>query len=77
MRSIESTGSVEQFAKEIAGRIIGYLPDAYQDVETEIAARTRFASAVDLCETRDDAHSHHVELRAGSRVLDRWPGTGT
>ena len=48
-----------------------------EDVETEIAARTRFASAVDLCETRDDAHSHHVELRAGSRVLDRWPGTGT
>lgn len=48
-----------------------------KDVETEIAARTRFASAVDLCETRDDAHGHHVELRAGSRVLDRWPGTGT
>lgn len=39
MRSIESTGSVEQFAKEIAGRIIGYLPDAYQDVETEIVEK--------------------------------------
>lgn len=39
MRSIEATGSVEQFAKEIAGRIKGYLPDAYQDVETEIVEK--------------------------------------
>ncbi|GJE48702.1 hypothetical protein GOFOIKOB_1734 [Methylobacterium tardum] len=43
-----------------------------EDVETEVAARTRFASAVDLCKTRDDAHGHHVELHAGSEVLDRW-----
>ncbi len=47
-----------------------------EDVETEVAARTRFASAVDLCETRDDAHAHHVELHAGSTMLDRWPGAG-
>lgn len=44
-----------------------------EDVETEIAARTRFASAIDLCKTRDDAHSHRVELCAGADVLDTWP----
>jgi hypothetical protein len=44
-----------------------------EDVATEVAARTRFASAVDLCKTRHDAHAHHVELHAGSAVLDRWP----
>jgi hypothetical protein len=43
-----------------------------EDVKTEVAARTRFASAVDLCKTRDDAHGHHVELHAGSEVLERW-----
>ncbi|MDN3571892.1 hypothetical protein [Methylobacterium longum] len=43
-----------------------------EDVETEVAARVRFASAVDLCKTRDDAHDHHVELHAGPKVLDRW-----
>jgi hypothetical protein len=47
-----------------------------EDVETEVAARTRFASAVDLCKTRDDAHAHHVELHAGSTMLDRWPSAG-
>lgn len=43
-----------------------------EDVKTEVAARTRFALAVDLCKTRDEAHGHHVELHAGSEVLDRW-----
>ncbi|MHC2104117.1 hypothetical protein [Methylobacterium sp. CM6246] len=44
-----------------------------EDVETDIAARTRFASAIDLCKTRDDAHAHRVEMRAGSDLLDSWP----
>lgn len=48
-----------------------------EDVETEVAARTRFASAVDLCKTRDDAHAHHVELHAGSGMLDRWSTAGS
>lgn len=43
-----------------------------EDVETEVAARTRFASAVDLCKTRDNAHSHRVELRAGGDVVAAW-----
>jgi hypothetical protein len=45
-----------------------------EDVETEVAAKVRFASAVDLCRSRDDAHSHRVELRSGDDVLDTWPG---
>ncbi|MGH1572399.1 hypothetical protein ACRAWG_19080 [Methylobacterium sp. P31] len=48
-----------------------------EDVETEVAARIRFASAIDICKTRDDAHAHHVELHAGSGLLDRWPSAGT
>jgi hypothetical protein len=48
-----------------------------EDVETEVAARTRFASAVDLCKTRDDAHTHHVELHAESEILQRWPSPDT
>lgn len=48
-----------------------------EHVETEVAARTRFASAVDLCKTRGDAHAHHVELHAESGMLARWPSTST
>jgi hypothetical protein len=44
-----------------------------EDVETEIAARIRFASAIDLCSTRDKAHGHRVELRDGNRVIAAWP----
>ena len=44
-----------------------------EDAATEVAARLRFASAVDLCETRDDAHAHRVELRSGEAVIDTWP----
>lgn len=46
-----------------------------EDVETDVAARIRFVSAVDLCKTRDDAHSHRVELHAGPDLLDAWPST--
>jgi hypothetical protein len=48
-----------------------------EDVETEVAARTRFASAVDLPKTRDDAHGHQVELHAGTEVLHRRPSAGS
>ncbi|MDP4023584.1 hypothetical protein Q8W71_13175 [Methylobacterium sp. NEAU 140] len=44
-----------------------------EDVETEAASRIRFASAIDLCRSRDDAHAHRVELRAGDAVIDTWP----
>ncbi|MGU3668819.1 hypothetical protein ACLBX9_31955 [Methylobacterium sp. A49B] len=47
-----------------------------EDVETELAARTRFASAIDLCKARDDAHSHRVELRADGDVVATWPASG-
>lgn len=47
-----------------------------EDVETEVAAQTRFASAIDLCRTRDDAHSHRVELRGGDDVIAVWPTAG-
>lgn len=47
-----------------------------EDVRTEVAARTRFASAIDLCRTRDDAHAHRVELRAGGDTLEIWPPAG-
>ena len=43
-----------------------------ESVETDLAARTRFASAVDLCSTRDDAHAHRVELWQGQGLLDVW-----
>ena len=43
-----------------------------ESVETELAARTRFASAVDLCSTRDNAHAHRVELWQGQGLLDTW-----
>lgn len=46
-----------------------------EDAETEVAARTRFASAIDLCKSRDDGHAHHVELHAGSDLLERWQST--
>ena len=44
-----------------------------EDVETEIAARTRFASAIDLCKTRDDNHDHRVELHDKTGVVEKWP----
>lgn len=44
-----------------------------EDAATEVAARMRFASAVDLCETRDDLDAHRVELRAGADIIDTWP----
>jgi hypothetical protein len=59
-------------------RVLTYRDDQEvisETVETEIAARTRFASAVDLCRTRDDAHAHRVELRDGSSLLDSWQQT--
>lgn len=46
-----------------------------EDVETEVAARTRFASAVDLCKASERAHTYRVELRAGSDIVDTWPPT--
>jgi len=48
-------------------------PVIAEDVESEVAARVRFTSAVDLCRTRDDAHGHRVELWQGSSLLDAWP----
>ena len=47
-----------------------------EDVETEVAARTRFASAIDLCKTRDGAHGHRVELQSGGRTIATWPQPG-
>jgi bacterioferritin (cytochrome b1) len=47
-----------------------------EDVETEIAARTRFASAIDLCKTRDDAHSHRVTLQSAGATIAVWPEAG-
>lgn len=44
-----------------------------EPVESDVAARTRFTSAVDLCRTRDNAHSHSVELWDGQALLDVWP----
>ncbi|WP_342154340.1 hypothetical protein [Methylorubrum sp. SB2] len=44
-----------------------------ETLDTEIAARTRFASAVDLCRTLDQAHVHSVELRANTaHLIDSW-----
>jgi hypothetical protein len=45
-----------------------------ESVETDVAARTRFASAIDLCRTRDDAHTHRVELWQEHSLLEAWPG---
>jgi len=47
-----------------------------EDVETEIAARTRFASAIDLCKTRDDAHFHRVTLQSAGATIAVWPEAG-
>lgn len=44
-----------------------------EDAETEVAARIRFASAIDLGGSRNDAHAHSVELRSGEDVIDAWP----
>ena len=44
-----------------------------ESVETEVAARTRFASAIDLCRTRDDDHAHRVELWQEHSLLKAWP----
>jgi bacterioferritin (cytochrome b1) len=44
-----------------------------EDVETEVAARTRFASAIDLCKTRDSAHAHRVVLQSGGETIAAWP----
>ncbi|GEP03691.1 hypothetical protein MOX02_17290 [Methylobacterium oxalidis] len=38
-------------------------------VATELAARARFESAVELCKTRDDAHSHRVVPQHGPGQL--------
>lgn len=48
-----------------------------EDVASEVAARSRFASAVDLYKTRDVAHAHQVELHAGPNLLDRGPNAST
>lgn len=48
-----------------------------EDAETEVAARIRFASAIDMCKTRNDAHAHRVELRSGEDVVDMWPTAGS
>jgi hypothetical protein len=53
-----------------------------ETVETPEAARMRFASAVDLCQTRDDVHTHRVELWRGQELLETWTaepedGSGT
>ncbi|WP_244019058.1 hypothetical protein [Methylobacterium sp. J-048] len=48
-----------------------------EDVETEIAARTRFASAIDLCTSRDEAHAHRVELQSGGETVATWPQART
>jgi hypothetical protein len=45
------------------------------DVETKVAAQTRFASAVDMGITRDNAHSRPVELRTGTDVIAAWPSS--
>ena len=44
-----------------------------EDVATEVAAWTRFTSAIDLCKTRDDSHTHRVELHDKSGLIDKWP----
>lgn len=44
-----------------------------ETMDTETMARTRFASAVDLCSTYGSASLHKVELRAGATTLmDAW-----
>ena len=48
-----------------------------EDVTTEVAARTRFASAIDLCKTRDDSHAHRVELHDKLGIVDRWQSTNS
>ncbi|WP_018261449.1 hypothetical protein [Methylobacterium sp. WSM2598] len=45
-----------------------------ETVQTPEAAQIRFASAVDLCRTRDDAHTHRVELWHGQELLEMWRG---
>ncbi|AWN37208.1 hypothetical protein [Methylobacterium radiodurans] len=44
-----------------------------ESVETEVAARTRFASAIDLCRARDDDHAHRVELWPEHSLLEARP----
>ena len=44
-----------------------------EDIETEVAARVRFASAIDLCKSCGDEHTHHVELRSGGETIEAWP----
>jgi hypothetical protein len=48
-----------------------------EDVETEVAAWTRFTSAIDLCKTRDDGHVHRVELHDKSGTVDKWLSAGS
>lgn len=44
-----------------------------ETLDTEIAARTRFTSAVDLCTALDNGHVHKIELRAGAvDLMDTW-----
>ena len=48
-----------------------------ETLETEVAARTRFSSAVEQCSALDNAHAHKVELRAGAaNLLDSWASVG-
>lgn len=48
-------------------------PVIIETLDTEAAARTRFASAVDLCDDLDKAHEHSVELRTTTaELIDRW-----
>ena len=48
-----------------------------EDVTTEVAARTRFTSATDLSKTRDDSHTHRVELHDKLGIVERWPSAGS
>ncbi|WP_018261682.1 hypothetical protein [Methylobacterium sp. WSM2598] len=41
-------------------------------MQTPEAAQIRFASAVDLCRTRDDVPAHRVELWQGQELLEVW-----
>lgn len=44
-----------------------------ETLDTKIAARRRFASAVDLCRALDQTHTHSVELRANTaHLIDCW-----
>lgn len=47
-----------------------------ETLDTEIAAKTRFASAIDLCKSIDGTPNYKVELRGrAAQILDIWPST--